>query len=250
VKSSIPSTNIAAHTRPPQPGDSGETCRECAARLLSICDGQPEAQLDRLAAITTTQSLPSHSTFLTEGDPAAHMFNVTSGTVKTYKLMPDGRRQIVGFLMAGDFLGLALNGAYAYSAETVTPVNLCRFPRKQLETLFDEFPTLERKLRERASNELAAAQDLMLLLGRKTARERLATFLLLLSRRLERIGQPANPITLPMSRAEIADYLGLTTETVSRALTQLKHDGIVSLHGNTEVQIEHIDQLLHLAEGD
>lgn len=242
--------SLAPHSRSPHPGDSGNICRDCAARLLSICDGQPEAQLDRLAAITTTLSLSPHATFLNEGDPAAHMFNVTSGTVKTYKLMPDGRRQIVGFLMAGDFLGLALNGAYAYSAETVTPVSLCRFPRKQLELLFDEFPTLERKLRERASNELAAAQDLMLLLGRKTARERLATFLLLLSRRLARIGLPANPITLPMSRAEIADYLGLTTETVSRALTQLKQDGIVSLHGNTAVQIEHPDQLLHLAEGD
>ena len=160
------------------------------------------------------QRVEANQTIFAEGEGADALFNVTAGTVKLYELLPDGRRQITGFLVTGDFLGLAMNENYAYSAETVTPTSLCQFPRRKMEALLDEFPKMQRRLFSMASNELAAAQDQMLLLGRKTAREKICSFLLMLAQRQSRRGHKDNPVYVPMSRADIADYLGLTTETV------------------------------------
>jgi CRP/FNR family transcriptional regulator len=169
--------------------------------------------------------------------------------VKLYKLLPDGRRQITGFLITGDFLGLALNDSYAYSAETVTLTSLCRFPRRKMEALLDEFPKMQRRLFSMASNELAAAQDQMLLLGRKTAREKICSFLLMLSQRASRRGHKENPVLVPMSRADIADYLGLTTETVSRTFTQLKTSGTICLQEGNRIHIADMDAINDMAEG-
>ncbi|HYD99220.1 MAG TPA: helix-turn-helix domain-containing protein, partial [Alphaproteobacteria bacterium] len=166
---------------------------------------------------------------IAEGEPADHLFNVTAGTVKLYKLLPDGRRQITGFLGPGDMLGLAAGTGYAYSAEAVTEAALCRFPRLRLEALLDEQPAMRRRLFAMARDELAAAQEQMLLLGRKTAREKTASFLLGLAERAARRGGPADAVEVAMSRADIADYLGLTTETVSRTLTAMKAAGLIRL---------------------
>jgi CRP/FNR family transcriptional regulator len=174
---------------------------------------------------------------------------MVEGAVKLYKLLPDGRRQITGFLFPGDFLGVALNQTYAYSAEAMTDVRLCRFPRQRMEGLLRDLPKLEHRLLERAGNELVAAQEQMLLLGRKTARERLASFLLSLSARAAKRGQPASPLNLPMSRADIADFLGLTTETVSRTFTQFKKAGVIGLPGQSLVELLQPDALAALAEG-
>ena len=94
-----------------------EPCAACAARVLSVCDAIDDCDLDRLAAITSVQDIARHQIFVTEGDPADHLFNVTDGTVKVYKLLPDGRQQITGFLFAGDFLGLSFLERYGCSAE-------------------------------------------------------------------------------------------------------------------------------------
>lgn len=204
-------------------------CSACDIRQLSVCNVLDAPELQRLAEIVSTVTLPAHRTVLHEGDPADHLYNVTGGCVKLYKLLPDGRRQITGFLFAGDFLGLALEDRYAYSAEAVSDVTLCRFPRRRLERLLDDLPKLEKRLLGNASNELAAAQDQMILLGRKTAREKISSFLVNLAARAERRGQPADPLALPMSRTDIADYLGLTTETVSRTFTQLKTRRVITL---------------------
>ncbi|HZB90370.1 MAG TPA: cyclic nucleotide-binding domain-containing protein [Stellaceae bacterium] len=212
---------IAAYRAPP--------CESCAARKLSICSAMRSEDLGRLAASRTHQSIAAGETLLEEGEPATHFFNMIEGAVKVYKLMPDGRRQITGFLFAGDFLGLAFNDSYTYSAEAVTPVKLCRFPRRQLERLLDEFPRMERRLLVMASNELAVAQEQMMLLGRKTAHERIASFLLALARREERAGRDGDRLSLPMTRTDIADYLGLTTETASRVFTSLKKQGYIAL---------------------
>jgi CRP/FNR family transcriptional regulator len=224
-------------------------CDDCAIRETSVCDVLEPDQLARLRTITTVVRLDPHATLFQEGEPAEHLSNVVEGTVKLYKLLPDGRRQITGFLFPGDFLGVALNKTYAYSAEAVTKLRLCRFPRQRMETLLTELPNLERRLLEMAGNELVAAQDQMLLLGRKTARERLASFLLMVSRRAEARGRPASPIDLPMSRADIADYLGLTIETVSRTFTQLRKDGTIALPEQTRVEIASREALEEIAEG-
>ena len=133
--------------------------------------------------------------------------------------MADGRRQVVGFLVPGDFLGLAFGRTYVYTAEAITAVAACRFQRSRFMELLEELPALEREILGRTSNELAAAQQQMLLLGRKTARERLASFLADLAERSDADG---GPLELPMGRADIADHLGLTIETVSRTFTGLR----------------------------
>lgn len=223
-------------------------CGACAIRSLTVCSALEPNELRRLADILQTSRVEPNQTLFNEGDVADSLYNVTAGTVKLYKLLPDGRRQITGFLTTGDFLGLALNDCYAYTAETVTTATLCRFPRRKIEALLEEFPKMQRRLFSMAANELAAAQDQMLLLGRKTAKEKICSFLLLLSQRAVRRGHRENPVYVPMSRADIADYLGLTTETVSRTFTQLKTRGVISLQEGNRVQIGDMDALYDLAE--
>ena len=183
-----------------------------------------------------------------EGEPAESLFNITSGAVKPYKLLPDGRRQSTGFLFEGDFLGSVLNDYYSYTAEAVNDVTLCRFPKARFEALLEEFPKLEKQLLEVASNKLAQAQDQMLLLGRKTAQEKVVSFLLSLSKRSHARGAPASPISQPMSRADIADYLGLTTETVSKTFTSLKGSDAIRLFAGTAVALENSAILSELAD--
>lgn len=222
-------------------------CQACAIRVHSVCGALEPAELNRLAAITTQTEAEPRETIFIEGDPADYLFVVTGGGVRMYKLLPDGRRQITGFIFTGDFLGLALYDNYAYSAEAMTKLQLCRFPRRKLEKLLDEFPKLERRLLKTASNELAAAQDQMLLLGRKTAREKIATFLLSLSERAIRRGERGDVIALPMSREDIGDYLGLAIETVSRTFTRFKKLGVVYHSNPREAKILDREALQHIA---
>lgn len=244
------STPFAAFSRPPDPTiEPTHPCGACPVRSLSICAALEGNELDRLADIVIAKNHAPHHTIFSEGDEAADLFNVTGGTVMLYKLLADGRRQITGFLFGGDFMGLSVGGTYAYSAEAITPVSICRFPRKRMEQVLDDFPKMQRRLFNMASNELASAQDQMLLLGRKTAREKLASFLLNLSRRAVRRGQPDNPITVSMGRADIGDYLGLTTETVSRTITQFKTAAIIRLMDGHKIHIADRGALEDMAEG-
>jgi CRP/FNR family transcriptional regulator len=159
-------------------------CEGCEIRSLTFCSVLSPHESERIQTALKNIDVPAHATLFQEGDPADHLFNVTAGVVKLYKLLPDGRRQITGFLFPGDFLGLAYGETYVYSAETVTPAALCRFSRTKLLALFDEIPHMEKHISMTTSHELAAAQDQMLLLGRKTAQEKIASFLLMLLRRL------------------------------------------------------------------
>jgi CRP/FNR family transcriptional regulator, anaerobic regulatory protein len=177
------------------------------------------------------------------------LFNITGGTAKLFKLLPDGRRQITGFVAVGHFLGLAVSDTYAFSAEAITEVRYCRFSRPRLPGLLDDFPLMEKRLLEVASNELVAAQEQMLLLGRKTARERLASFLIAHSRQGVMCHHPRRQFALPMTRADIADYLGLTIETVSRTFTKLRKDALIDIPSSTEVVIRDWDALEDLAGG-
>lgn len=224
-------------------------CNTCPVRSMSVCSALEPDELQRLANILVSVKVEAGQTLFGEGDCADMLFNVTNGTMKLYKLLPDGRRQITGFLLPGDFLGLSINDTYAYSAESVTPATLCRFPRRRLEGLLEDYPKMQRRLFAMASSELAAAQDQMLLLGRKNAKERIASFLLMLSERARRRGYKDNPVHVPMSRSDIADYLGLTTETVSRTFTQLKTSRAISLLEGGKVRINEPDSLAELAEG-
>lgn len=226
-------------------------CSACTIRPLTMCAPLTVDELPELVSIQTRQTVGAGSPIFDEGEPADHMYNITNGAVKIYKLLADGRRQITGFMFAADILGLAGpdGESYVYSAEAITEVKLCRFPRRKLESMLDHHPKMEKRLLGMTANELASAQDQMLLLGRKTAKERIATFLLQLSRRAELRGAPPDPVQLPMSRADIADYLGLTTETVSRTITQLKRDRVITLLEGNRVQLTNLDTLDELSIG-
>jgi CRP/FNR family transcriptional regulator len=168
--------------------------------------------------------------------------------VRASKALPDGRRQITGFLYPGDFLGIAVHKAYVYSAEAITVVALCRFSRAQLRALFDDFPKLEIHLLSLSANELATAQDQMLLLGRKSAKERVASFLLMLAQRAESHGETGRLLDLPMNRMDIADYLGLSMETVSRTFSTFREEELIDYDMSTPVILRQPKLLEAIAE--
>lgn len=225
-------------------------CAACGARPLSVCASIDDADLSRLDDLAEHLSLGAGDTLTRADDPAQHVFNITSGSVRVYRLLSDGRRQITGFLFAGDFLGLATGDTYVFSAEAIEPVTACRFRKSDYRRLIQETPALEATLLDRATHELVAAQNQMLLLGRKTALERVATFLLEMPAHDPARRGPDGRIHLPMTRSEIADYLGLTIATVSRVFTRLKTCGVIRLLSLTAVQIERPDALRALSEGE
>jgi CRP/FNR family transcriptional regulator len=221
-------------------------CAACNVRDLSICGAIAPEHLGRLDAIVAHKRLQPGETLFFEGDRSDNLYILTEGCVRLSKMLADGRRQITGFLFPSDFLGLALRERFAYSAEAVGAVAVCRYPKSKLEALLDEFPAMERRLLAVASNELAAAQDQMLLLGRKTAIERVASFLLILMRRMQLKGRH-NAVSLPMTRTDIGDYLGLTIETVSRSLSKLKRDRVVRFSTAQDLEIVDAKRLAALA---
>ncbi len=225
-------------------------CRNCdVVRDAAFCAQLASDDIKRLTAARCHAQLPANFTLFREGDAADHLYSVASGAVKLYKLMSDGRRQIIGFLFAGDLFGLAAHDGYAYTAETVSPSQVCRFGYRKLGVLMEELPRLERRMLALAIKDLMAAQEQMLLLGRKTAKEKVATFLLILSRRAQQRGLPPSPVALPMSRADIADHLGLTIETVSRTFTQLKRNGLIGLPTAGHAVLPDLRALKDLADG-
>jgi len=160
-----------------------------------------------------------------EGDAADCFFKVVSGTVRTCKLLNDGRRQIDAFHLAGDIFGLESGGEHHFTAEAVEEVEVLAFRRGQFTSLVHDDPEFGDQLMEAMLSSLDRAHDHMVLLGRKTAQEKIATFLLDMAARLARTDR----FELPMQRADIADHLGLTIETVSRTLTQMVRDGLIKL---------------------
>jgi CRP/FNR family transcriptional regulator, anaerobic regulatory protein len=231
-----------------QPGTS-RPCATCDIRHASICDAVPEANLARLAAAAIGGIARPGALFIEEAGAATAFFNIVSGTARLYKLLPDGRRQITGFVTGGDFLGLAATNLYAVSAEAIDAVRYCRFPHVRLHALMYDFPLLEKRLLKFAAAELVAAQEQMLLLGRKSARERVASFLMGRSRLSSNHHQSATHFFLPMARGDIADYLGMTIETVVRTLRKLRDDGMIEVSNTQDVVILDRMSLQRLADG-
>jgi CRP/FNR family transcriptional regulator, anaerobic regulatory protein len=183
-----------------------------------------------------------------EGDETTSIYEIVRGMLRLVKLLPDGRRQITGFLSAGHLLGLAPEGVRVYTAEAVTKVMLRRYGRADFERQIEEVPGFSKRLLIVTSHELRAAQDQMLLLGRMTAMEKVATFLLLVAKAKD--GDGELDVDLPMTRSDIADYLGLTVETVSRTLTIMKQTGLIALSTATHIKIRSCDRLKKLAAGN
>jgi CRP/FNR family transcriptional regulator len=186
------------------------------ATLESLFDKQP---VERFAAGTG---------IFFQGDPARHVFQITEGVARQFRILADGRRVITGFLFAGDIVGLSEGRRLLGGAESVTPVKLKRITRKTLEEAVVMSSVLQPQLLAKLCSDMAAAQSQMVLLSCKTAEERVATFLHLLFKRQAHPGYLPATIELPMTRLDIADYLGLTIETVSRNLTKLAAKGVIS----------------------
>ena len=185
-----------------------------------------------------------------EGDPAKRVFMLTVGALKIYTLLGDGRRQVTGFMFPGDFLGVSVDDEYAFTVEALRPSELWWFSREAFDRFVEGNPSVERELYRLAAHELAAAQQQMVLLGRKTAAERVASFFLNLLRREERAsGHSGRYFDLPMSRIDIADYLGLTKETVSRMLAELRSRRLIRLETQNRVEVLDRDGLEAVAEG-
>jgi len=235
---------------PALPRDVSSPCLNCDVRTRAVCAVLSDEELTGLSKTTQTNTYDVGETLFFEGDEAGACFIVQDGALKLYKLMADGRRQITGFLFKGDFLGLTPDEEYGYTAEVLEPVRACSLPSDKMQDMIDAYPKLSNRLLNLASLELAVAQEQMLLLGRKTAQERIASFLLWLSRRAEERGEPSNPVRVPMSRGDMGDYLGLTVETVSRSITKLKTSGVISLKEGNRVEINDFDMIDAIAAGE
>ena len=226
-----------------------EPCLHCEVRRVSLCDAVPEPELDRLVASSVEATARAGQLLVIEGDPSQAFFNIVSGTAKLYKSLPDGRQQITGFAGPGYFLGLAVGGHYAFTAEAIDVVQYCLFSRSQFVQLLSNYPAAGQRLAASTANELIAAQEQMLLLGQKTARERLASFLLQWSSHLAVCGLPQDLFTLPMPREDIASYIGLTVETVSRNLTGLRKAQLIEVAGFKRIKILNRAKLKAISEG-
>jgi CRP/FNR family transcriptional regulator len=213
-----------------------------------MCKGLARDAVSQVAAISSLQTVAAGTALFTEGDDANNVYEVVRGILKLYKLLPDGRRQITGFLSGGDLLGLSVSGVYFYTAEAVTDLTLCRYSRAGFDRLVDEVPGFARRLLAVHSDELRAAQDQMVLLGRKMSDEKMSSFLLMLADRQD--VADGNVVDVPMSRNDIADYLGLTTETVSRTITKLKTLGIIRAASSARIILVDRERLEDIAAGN
>lgn len=225
-------------------------CGSCGARAFSVCASLEGEDLARLSALAEPVRFEPGQALTRQGERADYLFNITSGAARIQTLLADGRRQITGFLFAGDFVGLEAAARHAGSVEAIEPVTACRFSMADYRTLVRQTPALEAVLLERAGHELAEARSQILLLGRKTAEEKLASFLIALSDRDPMRPHADGELRLPMSRTEIADYLGLTIETVSRVLGRFRTAGIVQLVSVSELRILRPERLAQLADGE
>lgn len=204
----------------------------------------------RLFCISSVRSVPAKEMVFCQGEPADYVYEVIEGVLKLYILTADGRLQITGFAYPGQILALDAGTAYSTTAEAVTPTKLCQYPRAKFERVIDDHPQLARQLFTIVAQDLTAARGQMLLLGRKSATEKIASFVVSLAKRNEERGQDSAIIDLPMSRGDIGDYLGLTIETVSRTITRLRQLGVLDLRQHRKIRICDKDRLDDLAEGD
>lgn len=209
-------------------------CLHCSVRHLAVCSALSPDEVQALERVTVSQPLPLGATLARAGEPRLHVYTLTEGALRLVRTLADGRRQISGFVLPGDYLGLTGSDLHRYDIEAIADSRVCRVGLAQMKDLRARYPHLERKLLQRACQALDDAADAALALGRLQPAEKLADFLLRLAAREARLGDPGLRVTLPMGRSDIADHLGLTMETVSRTFTKLRQQGLIALpHLNT-----------------
>ncbi len=231
-----------------------QQCHDCPIRHRAVCARCEEDELARLEKMKYYRSFQAGQTVIWSGDKMDFVASVVSGIATLTQTMEDGRRQMVGMLLPSDFVGRPGRTNAAYDVTATTDLVMCCFRKKPFEDMMIETPHIGQRLLEMTLDELDAAREWMLLLGRKTAREKIASLMAIIARRDAALratdGQGPLVFDLPLTREEMADYLGLTLETVSRQISALKRDGVIQLEGKRHIVVPDMDRLLEEAGDD
>jgi CRP/FNR family transcriptional regulator, anaerobic regulatory protein len=230
-----------------------QDCNSCPIRHRAVCARCETDELVRLEQMKYYRSFQAGQTVIWSGDRMDFVASVVSGIATLTQTMEDGRRQMVGLLLPSDFVGRPGRNTAAYDVTATTDLVMCCFRKKPFEELILSTPHISQRLLEMTLDELDAAREWMLLLGRKTAREKIASLLAIIARRDVSLNpRSKGPIVfdLPLTREEMADYLGLTLETVSRQVSALRREGVISLEGKRHVTVNDFDRLLEIAGDD
>ena len=217
-------------------------CQSCEARHQGICGALTSDQL--LAVARHTRRVHHHAgeQLLADAEPITSYGNVLHGVVKLSKILEDGRQQVVGLQFAPDLLGRLFASESRVTAEAASDVDMCMIPKPALEALVRENPALEHRVMLQTLRELDEARDWMVTLGRKTAAEKVASFLYLIASHIDPAGE-VTTFDLPLSRADIGDFLGLTIETVSRQISKLKADNVIEIENYRHVSVPDLARL-------
>lgn len=226
-----------------------QDCADCPIRHRAVCARCEPDELERLEAIKYYRAYDAGQTIAWAGDRLDFVASVVEGVASLTQTMEDGRRQMVGLLLPSDFLGRPNRDRVPYDVVATTNVVLCCFRRAPFQQMILDTPHISQRLLEMTLDELDAAREWMLLLGRKTAREKIASLLSIIARRNTSLsGLPTAQevgFDLPLTREAMADYLGLTLETVSRQMSALKKDGVIRLEGKRHITIPDFEILMH-----
>lgn len=225
-------------------------CKDCGIFQLCLTVGG-EVDLSLLDTLIKSRRTYKRGELLYRvGEPYRAAFAIRSGSVKTSVVTDDGRVQVTGFHISGEVLGLnaIIEDQYNCEARALETTSVCEVPFDRYEELAAEVPGLQFQMLKIMSQEIVHNQEMMLLLGKKKAEERLATFLVNLSRRLKQHGRPAEEFRLSMSRSDIGNYLGLAEETVCRVITRFEEEGLISTERRL-VRMGQMDRLLAMARG-
>lgn len=229
-------------------------CRSCAIRSRALCHALPEVTLDQINRLSRRRRVTAGRALFSEEEAEGVVATVLSGVAKVSVSLPDGRTQVVGLHFPSDFIGRPFAGPVAPMTEAATDLELCFFERSRFEALLIEHKELEELFVRRMTAELDAAREWMFLLGHKTAEERVASLILMCLRRLEppdcaAMAQPSEThFELPLSRSEMAQYLGITIETVSRMLKRLSTDAVIAVESGRGINVLNRAKLEQRAE--
>ena len=223
-------------------------CGDCPIRHRAVCARCDGDELRRLEEIKYYRSFQAGQTVIWSGDRMDFVASVVTGIATLTQTMEDGRRQMVGLLLPSDFVGRPGRPHAPYDVTATTDLVMCCFRKKPFEDMMATTPHVAQRLLEMTLDELDAAREWMLLLGRKTAREKISSLLAIIARRDVALGlrTAKAPVAfdLPLTREQMADYLGLTLETVSRQISALKRDGVIVLEGKRHVVVPNFDRLM------
>ncbi len=229
-------------------------CGDCPIRHRAVCARCNADELEELDAIKYYRTYEAGQTVIWAGDPMNFVGSVVSGIATLTQTMEDGRTQMVGLLLPSDFVGRPGRDGAAYNVVATSDIVMCCFRKKPFEEVMARTPHIAHRLLEMTLDELDAAREWMLVLGRKTAREKIASLLAIIARRDASLSQggpqAAMIFDLPLTREAMADYLGLTLETVSRQMSALKRDGVIQLQGKRHVTIPDMVRLMDEAGDD